>query len=66
MREERSMANIVAVILFIIKALRITEWVISAFSLPLFSKVHPLFSPLWPPAHRASGPEGKEGLGEIL
>ncbi len=23
-------------------------------------------SPLWPPAHRASGPEGKEGLGAIL
>ena len=23
-------------------------------------------SPLWPPAHRASGPEGKEGLGEIF
>ena len=23
-------------------------------------------SPLWPPAHRASGPEGKGGLGEIF
>jgi hypothetical protein len=23
-------------------------------------------TPLWPPAHRASGPEGKEGRGEIL
>jgi len=23
-------------------------------------------SRLWPPAHRASGPEGKEGLGEIF
>jgi len=22
--------------------------------------------PLWPPAHRASGPEGKEGSGEIF
>ena len=23
-------------------------------------------TPLWPPAHRASGPEGKEGGGEIF
>jgi len=23
-------------------------------------------TPLWPPAHRASGPEGKEGRGEIF
>jgi len=23
-------------------------------------------SPLWPPAHRASGPEGKEGIEEIF
>ena len=23
-------------------------------------------TPLWPPAHRASGPEGKEGSGEIF
>ena len=47
-------------------ALSVIEWVISAFSLRLFSKVLPFFPPLWPPAHRASGPEGKEGQGEIL
>jgi len=23
-------------------------------------------TPLWPPAHRTSGPEGKEGQGEIF
>jgi len=28
-------------------ALRLIEWVISAFSLPLFGKVLPFFPPLW-------------------
>ncbi len=39
------------------------EWVISAFP-PLFSKVLSFFTPLWPPAHRTTGPKGKEGGGE--
>jgi hypothetical protein len=32
----------------------------------LFCDVLPFFPPLWPPAHRASGPEGNEGAGEIF
>ena len=31
-----------------------------------FAKGGNCYPPLWPPAHRASDPEGKEGRGEIF